>query len=73
MEIPWPPRAAKCAPVGPAGLAKKPVPLACGFVVGLARAGKNAKKFMLIAARPSVMAWLSSRKNALPHPGGVNL
>src|SRR5262252_10703638 len=73
-EMPWPPSAAKRGlPPGPAGLAKKPVPLAFLFVAGLASAGKKAKKFMLIAASPSVIAWLFSRKNTLPQPGGVNL
>ena len=71
--MPWPPSAAKLLAVGPAGLAKKPVSLAFGLVASLTSAGKKAKKFMLIAARPSVIAWLSSRKKVLPQPGGVNL
>ena len=71
--MPWPPSAANCSPSGPGGLAKKPVSLACGLVASLISEGKKAKKFMLIAARPSVIAWLSSTKNVLAQPGGVNL
>ena len=57
--MPCPPSAANWSPPGPAGLAKKPVPLAFGLIASLISDGKNAKKFMLIAARFSVIAWLS--------------
>ena len=46
--------------------------LAFGLIAGLMSDGKNAKKFMLIAARPSVIAWLFSVKMALAQFGGVN-
>ena len=72
--MPWPPSAAKLLAVRAGRVGEEAGVLRrCGLVAGLASAGKKAKKFMLIAARPSVIAWLSSRKNALPQPGGVNL
>src|SRR5262249_59070949 len=73
-EMPWPPSAAKRGlPPGPAGLAKKPVPLAFLFVAGLAGGGEKAEKVMLIPARPSVEAWVAFREENLSHPGGVNV
>jgi hypothetical protein len=41
--MPWPPSAANWSPSGPAGLAKKPVFAAFGFVASFTSAGKKAK------------------------------